>query len=175
MIIGETTLITGISEESKEFIYQCVNDPDLKECTGTLFPVSTIEHEKWIERKALSKNEKLFLILDKMTNEMVGSIGLKNIDYNNSNAELYITIAKPFIGKNGYGTSAINSLVDFTFKRLNLHKIYLQVFCENRRAIKTYERCGFKIEGTLIQHHFDKGTYGDVLLMGIIRGESKDV
>lgn len=175
MIIGETTLITGITNEAKEFIYNCVNDPDLKEYTGTTFPVSTVEHEKWIERKALAQNEKLFLILDKMTSEMVGSIGLKNIDYNNSNAELYITIAKPFIGKNGYGTSAINSLVDFSFKRLNLHKIYLQVFCENKRAIKTYERCGFKTEGTLIQHHYDKGKYEDVLLMGIIRGELKNV
>lgn len=171
MIVGSTTLLVGIKKNDFDFLYECVNDSEQKYLTGTLFPVSEYEHEKWISSRHENCSDKLFIILDKKTNERVGSIGIKNIDYVNSNAELYIRVAKQFTGKKGYGSSAIKSLVRFCFDRMNLHKVYLQVFETNEAAIKCYEKCGFKIEGRLSEHHFDKGNYTAVLIMGIIREE----
>lgn len=175
MIVGNTTLLVGIEKKDFEFLYESVNDPEQKTLTGTLFPVSEYEHEKWILSRNTSDRDKMFIILDRDTKEKVGSIGIKNIDYINSNAELYIRISSKFTGTKGYGTSAINSLVNFCFNRMNLHKIYLQVFESNDRAVKCYQKCGFRIEGKLREHHFDDGRYSPVLIMGIIRKDLDDV
>lgn len=64
------------------------------------------------------------------------------------------------------GTDAVNTLVNFCFMHLNMHKIYLHVFESNKRAINCYKKAGFTIEGKLHEHHFAKGKYEDVLVMG---------
>lgn len=109
--------------------------------------------------------QKLFTIY--MDNSCIGTIGLKNIDYFNSNAELFISIgeaSQKYLG----GTDAVNTLVDFCFKHLNLHKIYLHVFESNKRAIRCYQKAGFDIEDKLLEHHFGQGKYETVLVMGRI-------
>jgi RimJ/RimL family protein N-acetyltransferase len=62
--------------------------------------------------------------------------------------------------------------VAFGFRDLNLHRISLQVFATNKRAITTYERAGFRHEGTMRQAAFIDGRFVDVVVMGILEGES---
>ena len=69
----------------------------------------------------------------------------------------------------GGGTDAVNALVHFCFMHLNLHKIYLYVFESNQRAVNCYKKAGFTIEGKMSEHHFAKGKYEDVLIMGRVR------
>jgi len=69
----------------------------------------------------------------------------------------------------GGGTDAVNALVHFCFMHLNLHKIYLYVFESNQRAVNCYKKAGFAIEGKMLEHHFAKGKYEDVLVMGRVR------
>lgn len=52
---------------------------------------------------------------------------------------------------------------------LNLHKIYLYVFESNQRAVNCYKKAGFAIEGKMLEHHFAKGKYEDVLVMWRVR------
>lgn len=69
-------------------------------------------------------------------------------------------------GRPGGGTDAVTTLTNFCFSHLNLHKVYLHVFESNKRAIRCYEKSGYKIEGKLKDHHFSKGRFEDVLIMG---------
>lgn len=170
MIEGKKVLICGLTKDSTDAILQWVNKPELRDLTGTRFPVSEFEHEIWIKRKLESSSEKLFLIRDKENDSAIGIIGLSNIDYINRNAELFIRIGdKEYISQknsvSGYGTDAVITLTDFCFTHLNLHKIYLYVFESNTRAIRCYEKSGFEIEGRLLQHHFSRGKYEDVIIM----------
>jgi RimJ/RimL family protein N-acetyltransferase len=45
------------------------------------------------------------------------------------------------------------------------------VLAHNQRAIRCYEKCGFKREGLLRQESFVDGVYHDVLLMGALRAD----
>lgn len=161
MISGKIVKIKGISKQDAPLIYEWVNKENLRDLTGTLYPISEYEHENWIENVTLNRNQKLFAVYHK--NKCIGTIGLKNIDQINSNAELYISL-----GENvpGGGADAVNTLVNFCFMHLNLHKIYLYVFESNLRAINCYKKAGFTIEGKLLEHHFAKGKYENVLIMG---------
>jgi RimJ/RimL family protein N-acetyltransferase len=62
-------------------------------------------------------------------------------------------------------------LLKFAFERLNLNRVSLRVFDYNQRAIKSYEKCGFKREGVLRQDRFYAGGYHDTIMMGILRQE----
>ena len=99
--------------------------------------------------------------------------GLKNFDSINKRAELFISIGNSeFLStpssKGGYGTDAVKTLVNYCFNHLNIHKISLNVFASNKRAIRCYEKAGFVQEGLLKQHHFSNGAYEDVYVMAII-------
>ena len=163
MIGGKIVELRGISKQDAPLIYEWVNREDLRDLTGTLYPVSEYEHEKWMQNVTMSGNQKLFAVYHE--NKCIGTIGLKNIDQTNRNAELYISLGEKIPGG---GTDAVNTLVDFSFMHLNLHKVYLYVFESNLRAINCYKNAGFVIEGTLQEHHFAKGKYEDVLIMGRI-------
>lgn len=104
MIEGKKTLICGLTKESSSKILEWVNAPEMKKFTGTLYPISEFEHEGWFWNRATSTTDKLFLIKDKESKTDIGTIGLKNIDYVNSNVELYISIGNTsFLSGNSGG------------------------------------------------------------------------
>nr|WP_206076217.1 GNAT family protein [Marinitoga lauensis] len=72
---------------------------------------------------------------------------------------------------NGYGTEAMKLLVNFIFDEMNINKVKLHVFSFNKRAIRSYEKVGFKVEGVLREQIFREGKYHDEIIMGILRRE----
>jgi len=56
---------------------------------------------------------------------------------------------------------------------MNINKIKLDVYSFNIRAIKCYEKLGFKQEGTLRKEIFREGKYHDILVYGMFRDEFK--
>lgn len=173
MITGEKTFLRGIVKEDAPIIYQWVNLESLRASTGTLYPISEYEHEDWIKRTVTASDKKLFMICDKESGTPIGTIGLKNFDNLNRRVELYISIGnEKFLSnpnsKGGFGTDAVKTLVNYCFTHLNIHKVTLNVYESNKRAIRCYEKAGFIQEGVLKQHHFSNGKYEDVFVMGII-------
>ena len=60
-------------------------------------------------------------------------------------------------------------LVDFAFRDLNLHRVWLQFFDFNTRALKTYTAAGFVREGVMRDAAFIDGRFVDVVVMGKLR------
>ena len=163
MISGENVIIRGLCKEDAKHIYEWVNTEELRSLTGTLYPVSEFEHEEWVKRVTTSAGTKLFVVTDKETGKPLGTIGLKNFDYTNRRAELFISLAI----SGGYGADAVRTLVRYCFGHLNLHRVYLHVFESNKRAQRCYEKAGFTKEGELVDHHFNNHRYENVWVMGI--------
>ena len=53
----------------------------------------------------------------------------------------------------------------FAMSELNLKSIKLNVYKYNRRAIKVYKKCGFKLIQTQKKNHLYNGKYWDTLIM----------
>jgi len=169
MIRGEKVYLRGIMKGDSPLIYRWVNQEELRPLTGTLYPVSEYEHEGWIQKQVTSGDRKLFAICCVETNYVIGTIGLRNFDWINRNAELFISIGETegYTSK-GYGCDAVKTFVKYCFEHINLHKIYLHVFESNSRAIRCYEKAGFQREGILKEHHFSGGAYEAVLVMSVL-------
>lgn len=101
----------------------------------------------------------------------VGSIQLADIDPWARHAELGIFIGDPAFRGQGLGTEAIRMVLDFSFRQLNLHKVWLTVDSDNDPAICCYDRLGFKRDGVLRDAIFRDGRYLDRLLMSIVENE----
>lgn len=140
----------------------------MKYFTGTIYPVSDVEHELWFHNKLSDKLNRIFAIEEQESCAFVGIIGLNNTDLINRCTELYIYIGDEKYWGRGTGTDAIKTLVSFVFNELNLHRISLSVFSYNKRAISTYEKIGFVTEGIMKESLFKSGKYHDKVIMAII-------
>ena len=75
---------------------------------------------------------------------------------------------KDYLDK-GYGTDAMKTLISFIFDSMNINKVRLSTFSFNERAIKSYKKCGFTVEGVLKNEIFKDGKYYDEIIMSIFR------
>ncbi len=100
----------------------------------------------------------------------VGSASLFAFDLFAHHAEVGISLERNARGR-GIGTAAIVQLVEFAFARHNLRRIHLQAIASNIAAIRAYEKAGFLIEGRQRQHAWVRGTYEDIVRMGILRSD----
>jgi RimJ/RimL family protein N-acetyltransferase len=65
----------------------------------------------------------------------------------------------------------MRALLGYLFFQRNLHRVWLTVLADNRRAIAAYEKVGFVAEGRLRDDAYFDGRYHDQLVMGILRDE----
>lgn len=102
--------------------------------------------------------------------EPVGTIGVFSADDLVHHAEIGIALATEARGR-GIGTEAIRQVVEFAFVRRNVRRLHLQAIASNAGAIRAYEKAGFVHEGRLREHAWVRGTYEDIVLMGLLRSE----
>ena len=71
----------------------------------------------------------------------------------------------------GYGTEAINLLLDYAFGFLNFHRVALGVVSFNEKALHFYEKVGFKREGVQRDGYFYNHRYYDFIMMSILEDD----
>lgn len=69
----------------------------------------------------------------------------------------------------GIGRLLLEALLDIADNFLGLVRVELEVYPDNTRAIRLYERAGFEHEGVKRQAVWRRGQHQDVLIMGRIR------
>jgi RimJ/RimL family protein N-acetyltransferase len=105
--------------------------------------LSSVEGEP---RFALSSDPtRRWYTIEDWNGQVIGRISLREIDGRRS-ARLGITIGADWVGR-GYGTDAIRTFLDYFFGELGFATLYLDVAAPNRRAVRCYEKCGFRCVG----------------------------
>ena len=133
---------------------------------------STKAIKEWLE-KELEKSMDLywFAIRTLEDDRLLGDIPLSVINRGSREAFAGIGMgAREFWGK-GYGTDAMQLLLRYGFIELNLRRVSLNVFEFNQRALRSYEKAGFRLEGRQRQYIQREGRRWDILFMGILREE----
>jgi len=171
MILGKRVRLRAIEREDIPTFLKWLNDPQVQRYLGrTPFPLSFAEEERWFERELNTEKSRIFAI-ETGKGVHIGNIGLHEIDYKDGKATLGIMIGEREYWDQGYGTDAVRTLLGFAFQELNLHRVSLEVFEFNQRAMRCYEKCGFRHEGVAREDSFRSGKRHDKILMGILRSE----
>lgn len=101
----------------------------------------------------------------------IGSVGLEGNMQVHGEAFVGIGIGEPAFWGKGYGTEAMQIMLRYAFLELNLQRVSLDVFDYNPRAIHSYEKAGFKLEGRQRGVLLREGKRWDMVFMGILRQE----
>ncbi|MBX2844620.1 MAG: GNAT family N-acetyltransferase [Saprospiraceae bacterium] len=110
-----------------------------------------------------------FLILDGDSEEALGYICLKNVEWTVPKGELAYFLDKQYRGK-GIGTWAVNAITSFSFDELELNKLFLLVAEVNIASRRLAMKCGFQQEGFLKKEfRMHTGELVDVFLFGKVR------
>ncbi len=143
-----------------------INDERIRKFLTVRKPISTDKEEEIVKRFNTGNNVHL-VICEKTKRIPVGSVSYE-INWINRRAELGIMIGEVALQGKGYGEEAMRIFIDYGFKTLNMHKIVLEVYAFNERAVKLYGKLGFKTEGVFKEHSYKEGKYHDLLYMGLI-------
>jgi RimJ/RimL family protein N-acetyltransferase len=70
----------------------------------------------------------------------------------------------------GHGTRLLSRALDWLYTETETNRVDLDLFVENERARRTYEKLGFIVEGRLRDYHRSvDGRIRDALIMSILR------
>jgi RimJ/RimL family protein N-acetyltransferase len=136
-----------------------------------IYPISRADETKWLESITVANHREKVFAIETLDKELVGSVGLHNINWVERKAELGIMIGEPKFWGRGYGSDAVRQMLRIAFEKMNLNRVYLRVFEDNPRAIRVYEKCGFQKEGVLRQDHYFGRCYSNTFVMAILKQE----
>ena len=169
-IEGEKINLSPINSDDYEIYTNWMNNYDTAKFITQYTNIITEKSEKdYLER---IENEKYnFAIVVKENNKLVGNISLMDYDQLNQRAELGIFIGNSEDRHKGYGTEAIQLLLNYAFNYLNLNNIFLKVYDLNKNAINVYKKIGFKQIGKRHECFYFNGQLTDEIYMEILKKE----
>ena len=172
MITGGKVRLRALAEEDTEDCWRWFNDREMVQHLESRYPISRLTERETIERMMKPQaNDKVFAIEALDGGLYLGNVGLHRISWEDRRATLGIFIGeKKYWGK-GYGTDATRAIMRFGFDQMNLNRIELQVFDDNERGIRCYEKVGFVREAVQRQYRYREGRYIDAIIMSILRDE----
>jgi RimJ/RimL family protein N-acetyltransferase len=112
-----------------------------------------------------------FMIQTTTDEKIIGSVELYIYDWASRNGWVGIGIGEAEYRGKGYGTEAMKLLLKYAFQGLNLHRVTLNVFAFNPRGIRSYEKAGFRYEGTQREAIYKDDQRWDMIEMGILRDD----
>jgi RimJ/RimL family protein N-acetyltransferase len=148
------------------------NDPDIHRFYGgsraDLQPFTQADAAGWYRR--LAANPYGWAIEH---GRLIGAIRLDNINALDKRASLAIGIADVAALGRGLGTEAIGLVADHAFGAMGLHRLAVRVLAFNARAIRAYQKCGFRVEGLERGSALIDGAWHDDVIMGLLADDSR--
>jgi RimJ/RimL family protein N-acetyltransferase len=102
--------------------------------------------------------------------KLIGFFGLY-VELIHSEAWVGIGIGERDFWSKGYGTDMMNVCLRYAFLELGVQRVSLGLHEYNPRALRSYEKAGFQLEGRTRKDVMREGKRTDTLWMGILREE----
>lgn len=135
------------------------------------FPnLSQQERDLWYRIKVKDCRRKCFAIED-MERNIIGYISLRNIKFFKRESELGIVFDPSRLNK-GYGTDGLNTFLELYFNTLKMKSLTLKVAKFNKRALRCYEKCGFKVSKEVL-NEFEEQDMGSMTMKEIVENNEE--
>ncbi|HEY7599355.1 MAG TPA: GNAT family protein [Candidatus Limnocylindrales bacterium] len=133
--------------------------------------MSEPEIDMFFRGRLLAPDALAYTIAELPTERQVGFTTFSGLDPDNGSVTYHVTIGERDAWGRGLGTETTELMLDHAFARLGLHRVGLTVFAFNERAIRAYEKAGFRVEGRLREAVKREGRFWDEVAMGVLRDE----
>ena len=155
-----------------ENYYRWMNDPEVtRYLESRFYPNSMGRLREYVTSKMGNRDNVFLAIVLKEGDRHIGNIKLGPINWIHRFADVGILIGEKDCWGKGYGTEAIRLVVDYAFRKLNLHRLTAGVYAINQASVRAFLKAGFTEEGRRKSHTYCDGQYVDGILLGIVRTE----
>lgn len=171
MVTGKHIKLRAIEFDDLKTLAQWKNDPEIPNFfyEYTLFPLKS--QEEWFDRQRNNPSE-INLVAENHNGDLIGTGSIIDIDWRNRKAEVgRVLIGSKDKRNSGLGVEIVLLLFNYAFQHLNLHKVYGDALCTNKRIRRLHHALGVKEDGLLREHVFSQGRYVDVVTFSLLRSE----
>ena len=175
MLEGKTVNLRVWERGDIDFLVECISDIDFG---GEYVPIEQQSKSEWMKsfdnppsNWAVLSEEKHFIV-QKKDGTKIGLIGSRfNLPYDWM--EIVYDIV-PSERRKGYGSEAVQLIVDYLFLSKDLMRIQAIVDVRNEASQRVLEKASFQREETIRKALFNRGELGDHYLYSILREEWKE-
>ena len=162
---GDLVRLRPLVESDRAALIEVLADPSVVEWWDTRGPEGSTD-------ELIAGEPDWFVWAIEADGQLAGSIQASeenDVDYRHAGIDIFL--AAPFQGR-GFGTDAVRTVARWLFEVRDHHRLTIDPAAANVRAIRTYEKVGFKPVGVMRQ--YERGVtrkFHDGLLMDMLRGE----
>ena len=167
---GKHIYLRALELEDLDFIHTIENDERFWEISNTQTPFSRYILKQYLENAHLDifEAKQLRLVISDYDNVAIGMIDLFDFDFKNNRAGVGILVKDFSNRQKGYGTEALQLLVDYSFQHLKLHQLYCNITEDNKSSIALFSNQGFEKIGLLKDWNALNGGYQNEYLFQLI-------
>jgi diamine N-acetyltransferase len=173
-LAGNQVYLRPIEKDDLKQLYIWFNDPELRGLTGEVFPTSQTGMEEYLAKLHVDQSRVWFGIVLQENDQLIGEAGLLRMFPAWRTTDLSIIIGEKTSWGKGYGNEAMALLLDYAFGYMNFHRVSIGVVGTNERALRFYERIGFKREGIQRDGYYYAHEYQDFVMMSLLENEYRE-
>lgn len=157
-------------------IFRIYSDKEVARYTATSICESISDAERIIARIQYDYQRRAALwwgICRQDNDSVIGTVGFFDITHEGlfvDCATLSYSMARVF-WQQGFATEALESVLQFGFQRMALHRIQAEVMVDDAASLDLLYRFGFQREGTLREHGLWQDTYHDFVALGLLQDD----
>ncbi len=171
MLKGEHVYLRTLEPEDTDVLYQWENDPENWKVSHTLVPFSRYQLKQYVEspQDIFAHQQIRFMICSLENDQPLGAIDLFELEVVHQRVGVGILIANNAERGRGYGSEALQLLIDYAFKTLPVRQLFCNILVDNDVSIKLFESAGFKITGTKKNWVRDEDEWKDEHILQLIK------
>ncbi|MXN89817.1 GNAT family N-acetyltransferase [Flavobacterium sp. Sd200] len=170
-LTGSTIYLRALEPEDLEFIYRLENNETLWSVSNTQTPYSRFLIRQYLENAHQDIYEAKQLRLAICLSGSFGAIGLIDLfdfDPTNQRAGVGIVIQNPEDRSKGYAKEALQLVINYSFKALQLHQLYANIDVANVASTSLFTNFGFRLIGIKKDWNRRENLYFDEALYQLV-------
>ena len=167
---GERIYLRALEPEDLSFLHALENDESIWELSHTQTPYSKFILKQYLanSHQDIFEVKQLRLVISNYDNRVLGLIDLFDFDFKNRRAGVGIIVSDIDDRQKGYGKEALQLLIKYSFKHLNLHQLYCNISEDNHASINLFINQGFEKAGIKKDWIYNNGVFKNEYLFQLI-------
>lgn len=172
MIKGKYVGLRAVEKDDLPLLRDWRNKPDFRKNFREVRELSLTDQENWFESLQSTKHiNYMFIIVDLKTDMAIGAAGLLYINWiiRSGDFSFYIGENDIYVEDDERTYEAAKLLIDYGFKSLNLHKIWMELYEFDDKKIDFFtKKFNFEKDGLLRDNCYENGKYWNSWIISLL-------
>ncbi len=179
MLIGKKISLRALEREDLPLLRDWRNNENFRKYFREIKELNLDNQNFWFDNFVVNNPSTLmFGIIENDSSQLIGVCGLCYINWVHRNADLSMYIGKDDIyidpEEGGFAWDILDVLFEYAFNRLNIHKMWCEIYEFDEKKHELFNNYGFSQDGVFRDNYFYDGNFMDGHLFTILAHEWRE-